>query len=105
MKEPTPESAELAALRRHYGIPELGDEPVFLPHPTLDRLIDVVLALGAELWAERDRRRILEAVLAERGALPAEAIEQYRCSEPQEKARSLERDQFVRRVFSSLTQM
>lgn len=77
-------------------------EPHFLPHPVMDQLIDVVLALGAELWVERDRRRIAEKLLAEKGLLNPADIEAYRDSPEERAARQQERDAFVRRVYGAL---
>jgi ubiquinone/menaquinone biosynthesis C-methylase UbiE len=65
-------------LHQELGLPPPGEEPAFLPHPLLDQLLEMVLALGAELWVEGDRRRILEKLLAERGILAPERIEQSR---------------------------
>lgn len=76
-------------------------EPHFLPHPVMDQLVDVVLALGAELWVERDRRRIAEKLLAEKGLLSPSAIEAYR-ETPEERAeRAKERDAYVRRLYGA----
>lgn len=76
-------------------------EPHFLPHPVMDQLIDVVLALGAELWVERDRRRIAEKLLAEKGILNPADLETYR-ETPEERAeRAKERDAYVRRLYGA----
>lgn len=77
-------------------------EPSFLPNPILDRLVDVVLELGAELWIERDRRRVLETVLEERGIVTAEMIEHHRDTPEQRAARLAERDRLVKRLYDAL---
>lgn len=82
--------------------PETGVEPAFLPHPVMDRMLDALVALSAELWAERDRRTVLERVLARRGLLEEAEIEGYRGTQLEEERRKRERDAFVRRVFGSL---
>jgi hypothetical protein len=79
-----------------------AQEPAFLPHPLLDRLLDVTVALAAELYAERDRRETLERVLAARGLLDADAIETYLPDEAERETRKQQRDAFVRRIFESL---
>lgn len=79
-----------------------ASEPAFLSHPTLDRLVTVVLELGAQLWIERDRRQILEAILTARGALPVDAIETYRHSPEAQAARERDKEAFVERLFGSL---
>jgi hypothetical protein len=82
--------------------PEAGPEPSFLPHPAMDRMLDALVALSAELWAERDRRRVLEQVLARRGLLDAAEIEAFRQSDSEAAAREQDRDAYVRRVFGAL---
>jgi hypothetical protein len=77
-------------------------EPYFLPHPVMDQLIDVVLALGAELWVERDRRRIAEKLLAEKGLLSPADIEAYRDTADERAERARDRDAFVRRIYGAL---
>ncbi|MCC5868285.1 MAG: hypothetical protein JJU27_07205 [Gammaproteobacteria bacterium] len=78
------------------------DEPQFLPHPLLDRLLDISTALGAELWAERERRMTLERLLEARGIISAADIEQYRPTENEAAMRRAGRDEFVRRIFEGL---
>ena len=51
------------------GMPGPGEEPHFLPHPLMDRLLEAVIVLGGELWIERDRRRALESLLESKGML------------------------------------
>ena len=77
-------------------------EPVFLPHPVMDRLLESVMVLSAELWVERDRRRILEQLLAERGILSADDIESYTQSAEQEAERARQRSQLTHRVLGPL---
>ena len=83
-------------------LPEPGVEPSFLPHPLLDRLIDVVLSLGAELWAEKDRRQALEQILQTRGIIAADSIELLRFTAEQQAERTKQRDQFVQRIYATL---
>jgi len=79
-------------------------EPAFLPHPTMDRMLDALVAISAELSAERERRQVLEQVLAAHGALKPNEIEQYRPSADELAQRKRERDAYVRRIFGSLGQ-
>ncbi len=83
--------------------PDAGaPEPAFLASPMLDRLLDITVALGAELWAERERRITLERLLEARGLLSAEDIEQHLPDQDERDARRRERDEFVRRIFHGL---
>ena len=90
------------ARRENVDLPPAGAEPAFLPHPLLDRLVDVVLELGAELWIERDRRRVLEQLLAERGIVRTADLEAHRDTPEQRAERLRDRDAFVRRLYGSL---
>ena len=83
-------------------MPPDRDEPAFLPHPLMDRLVDVALSLGAELYAERDRRRTLEAILVEQGVLAADAIELHRFNEAEQPSRDADRIAFVQRLYGAL---
>jgi predicted deacylase len=68
----------------------------------IDNLIAVTMELGAELWVQRERMRIIEQLLAEQGVVTREAIERYESTpEEQERVRS-ERDAFVQRLYGLL---
>ena len=58
-------------------MPGPGEEPHFLPHPVMDRLLEAIIVLGGELWIERDRRRALEALLHAKGLVTPEEIETH----------------------------
>jgi len=83
-------------------LPVPAPQPAFFGNPAIDNLIAVTLELGAELWVQKERMRVVERLLAERGVVTAEAIEQY-SSTPEELARvQNERDAFVNRVYAAL---
>ena len=77
-------------------------EPAFLSHPLLDRLVESVMVLTAELWVERDRRRILEELLKERGILSAADIESYAPAAEQDAERARLRSQLTHRVLGPM---
>jgi hypothetical protein len=85
---------------REFAPPEA--EPAFLPHPLMDQLLQTVIALGAELWIERDRRMALEAVLIERGVINADTIENHRPGEDEKQARAAARIALVERTLGGL---
>jgi len=79
--------------------PVPAPQPAFFDNPVIDNLIAVTLELGAELWVQRERMRIMERLLAEKGVVTPELIDEYTPS-PEEVERSrAERDAFVQRVF------
>jgi hypothetical protein len=81
--------------------PAAAPEPAFFDNPAIDHLIAVTLELGAELWVQRERMRIVEKLLGEKGVVTAELIEQYRPSDAELAASRTERDAFVSRVFGA----
>ena len=85
------------------GLPRAGEEPHFLPHPLMDRLLEAVIVLGGELWMERDRRRALEALLESKGIVATEEIENH--SEADPEARKRELSAFVTRLLDPLRSM
>ena len=76
-------------------------EPAFFDNPAIDNLIAVTMELGAELWVQRERMHIIERILAEKGVVTAELIEQYTPSVEETAAVRAERDAFVQRLFGA----
>ncbi len=68
---------------------------------TVDNLMHVAIALGAELWALRRRVMTLEKVLEEVG-VTSEDIEKYMPSVEEQARWKDERDIFIKRIFSGL---
>lgn len=97
----------MAAVQKDHDtkLPTPGEEPSFLPHPLLDHLLESVVALGAELWIERDRRMTLEKLLEEKGVLSREEIENYRADDEDKAARADARIALVSRTLGTLKRM
>ncbi len=93
------------AAEHKIDLPKTGEEPGFLPHPLLDHLLETVIALGAELWIERDRRRILESLLEQKGLVSAAEIEAYVPSSAEEQTRQHAKNQLVERTLGKLREM
>lgn len=77
--------------------------PHFLADAGSEKLWDVVVALSTELAATRGRLDALERVLAERGSLPAGAIEAWRPSTAAGVERVQELQAYTQRVFNALS--
>jgi hypothetical protein len=92
----TPQPAPTSASR---PMPQPAPQPAFFDNPVIDNLIAVTLELGAELWVQRERMRIVERLLAEKGLVTAELIEAYTPSAEEAERSKAERDAFVQRVF------
>ncbi len=75
---------------------------VFLGNPHIDNLMTVVIALGAEIWSDRQRQRIIETLLAKHGRVTPQMIDAYVPSEAEKQQWAAERDSMVKRVYSVL---
>ena len=78
------------------------DSPQFTDDPMVDRLYGVTMALVAELAVTRTRLDTLERVLAGRGVMGEDAIDQYRADEQAQEQRSQLQAQYLARVLRAL---
>ena len=76
--------------------------PRFIADAGSEKLWDVVLAMSNELAATRARLDALERVLAERGGLPADAVEAWRPSAAAAVERARDLQAYTQRVFETL---
>lgn len=76
-------------------------QPILGPDQ-VDDLARTVLALAREVWVLRDRQRVTEAVLAERGIAITEAIESYQPSAELQKKLDADRAAFVQGLMANL---
>ena len=75
----------------------------YLGNQHIDNLMVVAYALATELWAERQRNRVVEALLSKDIKVTPSAIEQYMPSEAETAQWRAEQDAMVKRVFGVLT--
>jgi len=68
----------------------------------LDRLGQAVISLTKELWALKDRQRILESALADAGFLGKDIVETYAPDEALTATLSAERRQLIDSVLNTL---
>jgi hypothetical protein len=81
--------------------PAPAPEPAFFDNPAIDNLIAVTLELGAEMWVQRERMRVIERLLAEKGVVTAQMIEEHQPTAEQAAEARAERDAFVNRVYGA----
>jgi len=100
----SPEEKAKAAAEQvaNIGMPPAGTEPAFLPHPLMDAMLEALVALGGELWIERDRRRTLEALMESKGLLSSRELEGFQLSEQQIGERDEALADLTKRVFDPL---
>ena len=84
-------------------IPADTDAAIFMDNPHIDNLMTVVIALGAEIWADRQRMKVVERLLESEGKATPAMIEAYVPSAEEKKAWEAERVEMVDRVYSVLT--
>lgn len=78
-------------------------EPSFLPDPVQDRLLEIAIALGGELWVERERRVRLEAVLISKGILCREEIDSFALPNDEVATQQEQLSLLVKQLFGPLT--
>jgi len=75
---------------------------VWLGNPHIDNLVSVSIALGAEIWAIK-QRQIISEKLAEKKKMPTTAaIEAYKPSKEEEAAWDVERQDLAKRLYGVL---
>jgi hypothetical protein len=79
----------------------MSDRKILRPEQ-LDDLGRTVLKLAQELWVVRDRQRVLEQVLAEKGIDVADIVENYTPSGEFAEKLKAERKAFINGVFAEL---
>ena len=84
-------------------IPADTDAAVFLGNPHIDNLMSVVIALGAEIWADRQRMKVVERLLETEGKATTAMIEAYVPTDAEKEAWEAERVAMVERVYSVLS--
>jgi len=82
-------------------IPSDVERAVFLGNPVLDNMMSSLIALGAEVWSNRRRMKVLESILAEKG-ITEEMVESYMPTSEQEAEWQKDRDRFIDLTYSPL---
>ena len=81
-----------------------SDNMVMLGHPMLDSLMQIVIALGAEMWAGQKRVKIIEKLLATEGKVTPDMVEKYVPTDEDNEQWAAERKAMVDRVYSVFSQ-
>jgi hypothetical protein len=67
--------------------------------PAIDTLLGIALSLGAEVYALRDRMRIIEAMLETKGTISRADIEAYKPTPEEVEEIRKDNDAFMARIF------
>lgn len=74
----------------------------FLDHPTVDKVMRVVVALARETYVMKDRMALIETLLDEKGHVTRLDIENHQATEDQRKASKAEADRFIGEVMGPI---
>ena len=80
------------------------DKAQYVEDSNVDKLLSVVVSLGAELWAVRHRQMTVEALLNKNNLVTAAAIESYQPTAAERVAWQAERDDTIERIYAVLHQ-
>lgn len=76
-----------------------GKRPYFFDDPAIDQLMTFIIELTAEVSVVYDRLDTVERLLAAKGTVSREDIENYRAPDAVEAERMARRDAYLKRVF------
>lgn len=76
--------------------------PQFFSDPMIDKLLEIVLILGGEMWTMRDRQAVMEHLLATHGRVTPDLIETFKPDQSFEERSEAQRLQFIQRIYGCL---
>lgn len=79
-----------------------GGRPVFFKDPAIDKVLAMVVTLGSEFWALRERVLAMEALHVRQGSLGAGDVDAFEFSPEQEEKLAGERREFIENLFRVL---
>jgi hypothetical protein len=91
--------AELEYIKQLPGFERTN--PQFFSDPMIDKLLEIALLLGGEIWTNRDRHMVMEHLLATEGMVTPDRIETFSDESFKEESEK-QRLQFVQRIFGCL---
>jgi hypothetical protein len=80
-------------------IEALKDKPSYFENVVLDNLMTINLELGAALWVIKDRLRVVEELLQEKGIVTLDMIENYKATPEREQKMRTERNAFIEKIY------
>lgn len=79
-----------------------GGRPYFFSDPAIDKVLNMVVTLGSEVWSLRERLAALEGIQQRQGALGRGEIDAYEFAPDEETALASERKEFIDNLFRVL---
>lgn len=78
-------------------------KPVYFDDPAIDKVLSIVLELAAELHVVKDRLRVIEKMLEQKGQIRREDIDRYQPTPEEQQEIREERDKYIARLFRDIT--
>ncbi len=79
-----------------------GGRPFFFADPAVDKVLNMVVKLGSEVWALRERLAAVEGIQIRQGSLGQGEVDDYEFTPEQETALAVERKEFIDNLFRIL---
>lgn len=79
-----------------------GGRPFFFADPAIDKILNMVVTLGSEVWALRERLAAVEAIQERQGSLAAGEVDAFEFSPAQEARLAADRKEFIENLFRVL---
>lgn len=76
--------------------------PHYFREPMIDHLLEICLQLAGEIWVNRDRQIVMEHLLATKGKVTPEMIEEFKPDADLKTEMKNARRVFSERIFGSL---
>jgi hypothetical protein len=79
-----------------------GGRPFFFEDGAIDKVLNMVVTLGSEVWALRERLAAVEALQVRRGQLGEGEVDGYEFTAEQESRLAIDRKEFIDNLFRIL---
>jgi len=79
-----------------------GGRPYFFDDPAIDKILNMVVVLGSEVWTLRERLAALEAIQVRQGSLASGELDAHDFSFEDEARLAGERKEFIDSLFRVL---
>ncbi|QLC26399.1 hypothetical protein HFP57_16085 [Parasphingopyxis algicola] len=76
--------------------------PHYFSDPMIDRLLEIILLMGGEIWSLRHRQAITEKLLASGEPVSPDIIETFKPDDGFKELMENERQDLIKRMFASL---
>lgn len=79
-----------------------GGRPYFFADPAIDKVLNMVIVLGSEVWTLRERLAAMEAIQVRQGGLAAGEVDAHEFSAEDEARLGAQRKEFIDSLFRIL---